>query len=147
MNQTPTAERKDTENEAPQTQNTPRPSGQGAPKLQTFLTRLHFPPETAYRPPAAVKGRDERQKTPPLTHAPGRPVRTPFVLTRAKCRFQKVFKSRDKRRYAKRRETLTRGEADAGNRREGEDAATLGGEPFMAVACGMFEDRRNRFIR
>jgi hypothetical protein len=32
--QTPTA--KDTENEAPQTQNTPRPSGQGAPKLQTF---------------------------------------------------------------------------------------------------------------
>jgi hypothetical protein len=34
--QTPAAERKDTENEAPQTQNTPRPSGQGAPKLQTF---------------------------------------------------------------------------------------------------------------
>jgi hypothetical protein len=34
--QTPTAERKDTENEAPQTQNTPRPNGQGAPKLRTF---------------------------------------------------------------------------------------------------------------
>ena len=34
--QTPAAERKDTENEAPQTQNTPRPSGQGVPKLQTF---------------------------------------------------------------------------------------------------------------
>src|ERR1039458_6146501 len=47
------------------------------------------------REPAAVKGRDERQKTPPLTHAPGRPVRTPFALTRGKCRFQKVFESSD----------------------------------------------------
>src|ERR1017187_3191699 len=30
---------------------------------------------------------------------------------------------------------------------EGEGAASLGGKPFMTVACGMFEYRRNRFIR
>src|ERR1017187_563491 len=44
--------------------------------------------------------------------------------------------SLDKRR-SRRRET----------EREGEGAASLGGKPFMTVACGMFQGRRNRFIR
>jgi hypothetical protein len=83
-----------------------------------------------------------------LDSCAGTPCKKPFVLTRGKCRFQKVFESSDKRRHPKRRETLTRGEADAGNRKEkGRDAASLGGKPFMSVACRMFEDRRNRFIR